>query len=291
MEASIVIPTYKRPDKLENCLKNLVNQVQENDSEIIIIDDSKRGEGEKIAKKYETECTIKYRKNPKKGRATARNEGIRHARGKIIIFIGDDIVVEDGWLSEHISLHEKYPDENISFVGFITWPPDLKVSKYMHWLENGGPLLRFKGLKNEKETNIWHFYTGNISIKKTLLWKEQFLEDIETYGWEDIELGFRLQEKHGMRLYYAEKAIAYHDHPYEEKNIEKYGEEVGFSAGLFQSKKPNFPVTPGSTKRAIFSIISSLSPALKKCKKEWYWYSLFKKNYLKGIRKAEKQRS
>ena len=289
LKASIIIPAYKRPQELKTTLQAIFSQARKlDDIEIIVVDDSPEGEAEKVVESIEKKYTIKYIKNPKKGRAQARNEGIRHAKGEILLFIGDDIVVDSNWLEMHLQLHQKKVKANDVVIGFTTWYPKLPISRYMRWLENGGPLLKFKGLKNEKETDIYHFYTGNISLKKKLLESENFNENFDLYGWEDIELGHRLKKKHHIKIWYAEGAVAYHNHLYEEKGLEKYAKNLGYSAFLFQSKIKDFKVVPSWTKKTIFVIITLLIPLFRQLKKEWYWYAVTKREFLRGMKKARK---
>ena len=241
VKASIIIPAYKRPQELKITLQAIFSQTRKlDDIEIIVVDDSPEGEAGKVIENVEKKCAIHYVKNPKKGRSQARNEGIKHARGEIILFIGDDIVVSPDWLETHLQFHEKKRGINDVVIGFTTWYSELHISRYMRWLENGGPLLKFKGLKNGKETDIYHFYTGNISLKKKLLEKEKFNENFDLYGWEDIELGHRLKKKHKIHIWYARDAVAYHNHLYEEKDLEKYTKSLGYSASLFQKAFKNF---------------------------------------------------
>ena len=45
---------------------------------------------------------IKYIKQPASHQGVARNRGVREAIGEIIVFIGDDILVEPGFLQKHL---------------------------------------------------------------------------------------------------------------------------------------------------------------------------------------------
>ncbi len=288
---SIIIPTYKRQKELFLCLDALAKQPEISSAEVIVIEDSPESEGESIVRGFQKSgMDIVYCKNSRKGRSQARNEGIKRAQGDVIIFIGDDIVVGKNWLKTHIDFHENKKEVTAALVGHITWEPTLPISRYMKWLENGGPLLDFRGMKDGQKTDPYHFYTGNVSLKRKLLELECFSEHADLYGWEDIELGMRLSEKHGMQLWYAKNAIAYHNHTYHEKDLHSYGENLGFSAYLFAEKTQRKGIMPGWTKLLFYSIISHFSPALKLAKREWYWYALLKETFLKGVQKAKKQK-
>ena len=89
---SVIIPTYKRSDKIDAAIKSVVNQTFKN-IEIIVIDDNKensidRIKTEEIVKKYKN---IKYIKNKKnEGGCTSRNNGIKNSTGNYICFLDDD---------------------------------------------------------------------------------------------------------------------------------------------------------------------------------------------------------
>lgn len=76
MKISVVIPTHKRPQLLQRCLKALRNQTLDKSLyEVIVINDQNS-----------------------KGPAWARNEGWKIARGEIIAFTDDDCIPDKNWL-------------------------------------------------------------------------------------------------------------------------------------------------------------------------------------------------
>lgn len=89
---TVIIPTYKRSDKIERAIKSAINQTYKN-IEIIVIDDNanfpeEREKTKKIVSKYEN---IKFIENEENlGGALTRNVGIDNAQGKYIAFLDDD---------------------------------------------------------------------------------------------------------------------------------------------------------------------------------------------------------
>lgn len=92
---SIIIPTYKRPDRLDRAINSCLNQSY-SDIEIIVIDDNNDGddyrrETEKLMSKYTSYARIRYIKHFKNANgAAARNTGIINSRGEYITFLDDD---------------------------------------------------------------------------------------------------------------------------------------------------------------------------------------------------------
>ncbi|MDX1953700.1 MAG: glycosyltransferase family A protein [Verrucomicrobiota bacterium] len=99
MRLSVVIPTCNRNDLLERCLEQLTPELQGisgNDFEIIVTDDSRSFESSKLQGKFPS---VTFLQGPRRGPASNRNHGARHARGEWIVFTDDDCVPEPQWLS------------------------------------------------------------------------------------------------------------------------------------------------------------------------------------------------
>jgi glycosyltransferase involved in cell wall biosynthesis len=216
-ELSVIIPTYNRKDILMKCLHALFQQIcSKSDFEIIVIDDGSTDQTESIVKGIveEAPVTLKYIKQKNRGPAAARNTGIKNAQGKIVLFIGDDIIATQSLLEEHLNWHRNYTDKNVAVLGYVTWSPELQCTPFMGWLENGGPQFTFWKIKDWKKVDAReYFYTSNISLKRAFLLENNgyFDEEFPYAAYEDIELGFRLKRK-GMILKYNRSAIAYHYH-------------------------------------------------------------------------------
>ena len=214
---SIVIPTYNRKEILQKCLNHLFDQTYPRHIyEIIVIDDgSNDGTGAMVdAISLDAPVAIRHLRQKKEGPAAARNKGIRAANGKIVLFLGDDMIAAQNLIEEHILWHNRYQDEPVGVLGRITWSGEIEVTPFMRWLENGGPQFSFGKLEGATEADARDFfYSSNISIKKNLLVSkgEFFDEEFPYAAYEDFELGHRLK-KAGMVLKYNKNAITFHYH-------------------------------------------------------------------------------
>lgn len=92
---SVIIPTYRRPERLAVCLQSLAALDYPRDRfEVIVVDD---GSGEPVATpSLPLELTVHTQ--PHAGPATARNLGAARAGGDYVAFTDDDCVAEAGWL-------------------------------------------------------------------------------------------------------------------------------------------------------------------------------------------------
>lgn len=302
MLISVIIPTYNRCKILEICLKALFKQdLPANNIEIIIVDDGSRDDTKQVVKRFqEAHENLYYLHQENQGQSIARNMGLKKAKGDVVLFIGDDIIVKPDFLSQHMRYHLRYPDENQAVLGFTTWHPDITMTPFMQWLTNGSNILgRFGGhqfayekLKDKEEADYNFFYTSNISIKLSLLDKYPFDPSFSRYGWEDIELGYRLHKRVGLKLYYNPEAIGYHHHVMTEDGLAKRMRNIGSSAHIFHKKYPELKKVPPLWKQIIFILMSnplSIS-AIRFIRNitqgkfsDLYYYALSKKYFLEGL--------
>jgi glycosyltransferase involved in cell wall biosynthesis len=215
LNITVIIPTYNRENILKECLTALFRQTYPSSGfEIIVIDDGSTDGTESVVKKIIANSPVKlrYLKQENRGPAAARNAGIKNAQGGIVLFIGDDIIATETLIEEHMKWHESYAENNAAILGFVTWSPDIKITPFMIWLENGGPQFCYHNLKHGCNVPWSNFWTCNISLKKEFLLEYGiFDEDFPYAAYEDIELGYRLYKK-GLRLLFNKSAMAYHYH-------------------------------------------------------------------------------
>jgi glycosyltransferase involved in cell wall biosynthesis len=302
-DVSIIIPTHNRAGILKESIEKLINQdYPKNLYEIIVIDDGSTDTTKEVIENAakNSPVSIKYFFQKNQGQGIARNFGLRYAQGKIIIFGQDDILVLSDFIKQHVRFHTKYPQENVAVLGFIAWDPRLQITPFMDWLTNGSSVLgkfgghqfAFEKLQNKQTADYNFFYTSNISLKASLIKKNPFDSRFSSYGWEDIELGYRLTKNFGLVIYYNPSAVGYHSHPMDESSLAARMKQIGASAHLIHSKYPELNKVPSRFKKFMFFLISnpiSLS-ILKKIREisndkysTFYFYALSKKYFLEGL--------
>lgn len=114
--ASIVIPTRGRPDYLRVALASIAPQAARAGAELIVIDDAGPSEQgrlltERFGARYEPH------RRPL-GLNVARNTGVAHARGEMVVFVDDDVDVCEGWLDALLTAAREHPTVEV-FTGPI----------------------------------------------------------------------------------------------------------------------------------------------------------------------------
>ncbi len=113
---SVIIPTYKRADRLTVAIDSALNQTIE-EIEIIVVDDNDpdtnfRAITEDIMLAYKNNRKVIYLKHEKNmNGAAARNTGIKHSRGKYISFLDDD----DFFYPEKLEKEVAFLESNIEY--------------------------------------------------------------------------------------------------------------------------------------------------------------------------------
>lgn len=209
MYLSVIIPTYNRKKTLKNTIESLLNQTYPEDKyELVIADDGSNDGTKEMISNITSNVIINYYWQKNRGRAAARNLGIKNSKGDLLLFIDSDMLAEESLLSEHTKEYQNY--KNIMVIGNIKLSKTIKRTPFVRTVlekEN-----KIENRSNEKGFIPNEFcLTGNLSIRKKDLEKIGFFDEkFKEYGWEDTVFGYKARDK-GIRILCNPDAIAYHE--------------------------------------------------------------------------------
>jgi glycosyltransferase involved in cell wall biosynthesis len=201
MDLSVVIPTYNQAELLAECLRSLMNQTLPAAAyEIIVVDDGSTDQTQIVLNQYAKNqpplAVIRFPSN--RGRSAARNAGIARASASLVVFVDSDVIVRSDFLQWHWQTHRQHGP------GILSRGPVVLTSDVRMAME--GPVPRIL-------TSPAYLDTANAAIPQTaLLQAGLFDEAFPGYGWEDFELGLRLQRL-GIRRVFCRQAVAFHVQP------------------------------------------------------------------------------
>lgn len=114
---SIVVPIYKVENYLDDCVQSLLNQTYKN-LEIILVDDGSPDLCGKMIDDYASQDKriISIHK-PNGGLSSARNEGMKYAKGEYIAFVDSDDIVDRLYIEKLLEIIRKNECE-IAVCGF-----------------------------------------------------------------------------------------------------------------------------------------------------------------------------
>lgn len=238
---SVILPTFNRLPFLRRALLAWERQEFGIPFELIVVDDgSDDGTRELLAgwTSHRFDLTAITQKNA--GPARARNRALENARGDLVFFTGDDIVPSERVLAQHAGVHEEKGRETTVVIGRTVWPDDLPVTATMRHVDGpGAEQFSFAHLRDGEEYDFRHFYTSNLSIRRSFLAGEPdgFSEDFPRAAFEDIELSYRLSRR-GQRIFYCREALAWHYHPYDVRSFFRRQVTCGAMAHRLYRKWP-----------------------------------------------------
>jgi len=226
MKVSVIIPTYNR--NISKCLEGITKQ-NFDEYEVIVVNDGGDGVTRRLKDHYKQ---VQFVEAPHKGPAHAKNVGIKLAKGKYVIFIGDDIITGKMFVKSHFDFLEAH--KGCASAGATMFHPETNNALIF-------PTLHKLGLGNfttptPEDCGWWSFTTSNVGVPRSYL-KELFDEKFPYPAFEDNELGYRLY-KVGLVLKYNPLAVAYHYHIYNKQIINQRMSEMGSSIAYFTHKHP-----------------------------------------------------
>ena len=206
--------------------------------EVIVVQDGLKQNYQLPSASWRTNYQLRFLSQPHRGPAAARNLGIKRSKGKIILFLNDDVIAQPNLLSTHLQFHKYHCQEKDCCLGLVKWPPQRQLTTFEEWLYASGTQADYENVGKKRLAEYRFFFTSNLSLKKSVLLKNGlFDEDFKYPLYEDTELGYRLCQK-GLKIHFEPKAIAYHYHEMNLPGYLKRLEKAGQVARLFYEKHP-----------------------------------------------------
>jgi len=181
---SVIVPVYNNPGDLRECLRALIASSLPS-SEIIVVDDGSTDDTPHVAANMGVRV---LQLGTNSGQSTARNNGVRHARGDLVFFVDSDVVVMPGAISRVIKLFEEHEDVSAVFGSYDDCPRARGVISQFRNL-----LHHFVHQQGDAEAST--FWAGCGAIRRMAFEEIGGFDESRFSGRiEDIELGYRLRQ-------------------------------------------------------------------------------------------------
>jgi hypothetical protein len=194
-DITVGLCSRNRKETLRQVLLTLADQsISPQRYEVVVIDDgSTDGTGEMIHE-LDVPYRLTYGYQEHAALATARNHGIRLCRGRIMLYIDDDVLADHYLLEEHLRSHDQH--DHCVVNGWVNHVETAEIPQ--------------KPRFTMADISTSFFWTSNVSVRVQHLREAGlFDESFKEYGWEDQELGLRLIAI-GLVRKANYKAIGYH---------------------------------------------------------------------------------
>jgi glycosyltransferase involved in cell wall biosynthesis len=216
VQATVVIPTFNRSARLAELLHCLSMQPRDVLARIVVCDDGSTDDTSEVARGFATRLPVEYCWQENRGfrAGQARNLGIARARGDIVIFVDDDVLVAPDFVAAHLDSHRNEREPLVAigyrhrsfdghhgvpdFDAIVRSEPDDRVE-----------VLGADGVGVTEHATPWFFvYSCNFSVARRD-GLARFDDHFHGWGMEDIEYGYRLVHT-GYRVVSAPRARVLH---------------------------------------------------------------------------------
>lgn len=224
---SVVIPTYNRADLLRLTLESLAAQrFPGGRLEVVVADDGSSDSTGEVARSVADRLPTRYYRQEDRGfrAASARNGGARLASAPVLVFLDTGVVVGPDFARAHYDAHgvgggPARPGSAV--IGYTYgYDPHYSYPGLGEMLADSGPEEVLDRLRDQVSfRDVRHaelaeaeFHLAGLLAPWTLCWSTNlsvhaddfwalggFDEEFTGYGFEDVELGYRLT-RHGARF-------------------------------------------------------------------------------------------
>lgn len=205
---SIIIPVYNEEKYIETCLNSILNQSYENIIEILIFDGMSNDNTRKIINSNNDNRIILI-DNEKKIQSAAMNEGIKKAKGDIVVRVDAHAIYDENYVKECVGTLNRLKDENVVNVGGPTclvtsgnYVEDCIV--FLHESKFGIGVAKFRQKDYEGYVDtVWNGAFWRWTFDKVGFYNEELRRS------EDNDMNNRIT-KAGYKIYQSKDIIAYY---------------------------------------------------------------------------------
>lgn len=208
LQASVVIPTFNRRERLQRVLEALTRQTLDPDVfEVIVVSDGSTDDTAAFLRSAVMPFRLIALTQTNGGPARARNLGVTHATGERVIFLDDDVIPEPQCLAEHLAAYAEFGERAVVLGPMLT-PRDIPLKPWVRWEQ-----AMLEKQYTDMQAGRWQptarqFYTGNTSLARRQI-QEAGGFDITLRRAEDVELAYRLADR-GLFFVFRPEAAGYH---------------------------------------------------------------------------------
>jgi glycosyltransferase involved in cell wall biosynthesis len=123
---SALVCTRNRTESLLRTVRSLLATDDAN-IELIVMDQSEGPETQEALAALGTDERLRYTRSAARGKGAALNEGLRLARGCVVVCTDDDCEAPPGWISEMAGALNEQPTATILFCNVIAGPHDREL--------------------------------------------------------------------------------------------------------------------------------------------------------------------
>ncbi len=239
IELSVVIPTYNRREILARTISTVLEQdFAEAAREIILVVDGST-DGTLKMMSQPAFCRLRVISQANSGLAAARNSGLRAARGRLVLFLDDDMHCRPSLFRLHVEAHRSRDQQIVE--GAIESSPDGAARLVTDW-RHQMTCRHFEEIRSKRDER-WPWQAirfANTSAPRTLLLDAGGFDERFRFAHEDLEFGLRLAQTSARYRYAPEIAVRHLNHKSVREIVESDAESYGRSHVLLSRLHPSY---------------------------------------------------
>jgi len=219
---SVVVPAFNAVGTLEECLTALLSQtVPRSSYEIIVVDDGSLDATSDVATLYSDQC-VRLVRQQNQGAAGARNTGVTHAQGALLLFTDSDCAPRPDWIERMAAAFDDC---------------DVVGAKGTYLTRQRTPIARFVQIEYEDRYDRMRGQEciDFVDTYSAGYRRDVFLQnggfDVSARFLEDQDFSFRLAEK-GYKLVFVPAAQVFHRH---DQDVVEYVERK-YNIGVWKAR-------------------------------------------------------
>lgn len=210
---SIIVVNWNGAHLLEECLTSLLKTVYHN-FEIIVIDNNSTDESEQVVKKFDSVVFYKHHSNS--GYTGGNNIGFRISKGKYLVTLNNDVIVDPHWLDSPVCLLEKHPSAGIISCRQMQYYDPEKIDGLFSYLKKDLTFYPY-GNNNRFDSKENYSGTGYVLIANggSAILKKEMVEQIGGFDerffayYDETDLCMRAN-LHGWKIIYDPNSVVFH---------------------------------------------------------------------------------
>lgn len=226
---SVIVCTRCQPTRLRRALESLVAQEMPSQNwEIVVVDNGATDETPEVIRSFASRGPVRYAYEAVQGLGRARNRGISVARGSLLAFTDDDVVVHPNWAARIVARFATDPDVSAVFGSTYADPGvqsmfSLRTRPYPCYLEG--------------KHQVWESSAGNnMAYRRSVLDRIGLFDPLhgsgaKYWGADDSEFQYRFF-KAGLKAFYDPEIKVKHEPDLGSRTVEEelLRSDVGIAA-------------------------------------------------------------
>ena len=211
IQITIVIGTLNRPNVVMSLINQLVEESKRIQIEVIVVDQSTSENYNELTKKFPKQINFKLTHFDKPNTVKYLNYGWKNAKAPIVLFLDDDVTLNEGTIKAHI---EAYEDSSVKGVAgrVINDGEEISEDSSVGKISWFGAMFT-KNFSFKQLTYVDFPYGCNMSFRKQVFeeiggFDEKLSPPI--YAFNEVDLAYRINKRWKNSILFSPEALVYH---------------------------------------------------------------------------------